>query len=41
MTPTRQVASVTGASTGVSVPHRIVPTRTFDRSVRNLNGMPG
>jgi hypothetical protein len=32
---------MTGASTGISVLRRSVPTQTFDRSVRNLNGMPG
>ncbi|MBE1602822.1 MULTISPECIES: hypothetical protein [Streptomyces] len=41
MTATRPVALVTGASPGISVLHRIVATRTFDRSGRKLSRMPG
>jgi hypothetical protein len=40
MTAPQPVALVTGASTGISVLRRIVATRTFDNSVRNLDGMP-
>jgi hypothetical protein len=40
MTATQPVAPVTGASTGISVLRRIVPTRTFGNSVPNLNRTP-